>query len=105
MSMTPKLHIVFVNLLRLLERVQGFGNLGNDSGEWAHQEEASNKSRVGTVVNLSKKERTKSYFEAMNKGAKVKEIKSALRQKSKSNFKIDVPSRAEKNGPESKLLI
>ena len=92
MSVTPKLHIVFVNLLRLLEQVQVFGNLGKDSGKWAHQEEASNKSRVGTMVNLSKKERTKSYFEAMKKGAKVKEIMSALRQKSRSNFKIDVRS-------------
>ena len=52
-----KLHLLFVHLLRFLERVQGFGNLGQDAGEWAHQEESRNESRVGAVVNLAKKGR------------------------------------------------
>ena len=42
-----------------MERVQGFGDLGEDDGEQAHQEEASNESRVGAVVNISKEKRTK----------------------------------------------
>ena len=63
MSVTPKLHPLFFHLLRFLERVQGFGDLGEDAGERAHQEEARNESRVGAVVNPSKKERTKSQFE------------------------------------------
>ena len=62
MSVTPKLHLLFVHLLRFLEQVQGFGDLGEDSGERAHQEEAINESRVGAVVNLAKKESTKSQF-------------------------------------------
>ena len=94
MSVTPKLHLLFVRLLRFLERVQLFGDLGEDSGERAHQEEASNEIRVGLVVNLEKKERTKSHFEAMKKSAKVKEMMSELKQKSKRKFKIDGPSRA-----------
>ena len=38
MSGTPKLHLLFVHLLRFLERVQVFGDLGEDASEWAHQE-------------------------------------------------------------------
>ena len=68
-SVTPKLHLLFVRLLRFLERVQGFGDLGEGSGEQTHQEEARNESRVGAVVNPSKKERTKPQFEAMKKSA------------------------------------
>ena len=71
-SVTPKLHILFVRLLIFLERVKEFGDLGEDDGERAHQEEARNESRVGAVVNLAKKERTKSQFEAMKKSANVK---------------------------------
>ena len=48
---------------------------------------------MGAVANLSKKERTKSQFEAMKKSAKVKEMMSELKQKSKRKFKIDGPSR------------
>ena len=33
MSVTPKLHLLSVHLLRFLERVQGFVNLGEDDGE------------------------------------------------------------------------
>ena len=59
MSVTPKLHLLFFRLLIFLERLQGFGDLGEDDGERAHQEEARNYSLVGAVVNLAKKERTK----------------------------------------------
>ena len=55
MSVTPKLHLLFVHLLRCLERVQRFGDLGEDAGERAHQEEVRNESRVVAVVNLAKK--------------------------------------------------
>ena len=51
-SVTPKLHLLFVHLLIFLERVQGFGDLGEDAGERAHQEEARNESWVVAVVNL-----------------------------------------------------
>ena len=59
---------------------------------------------MGAVVNLEKKERTKSQFEAMKKSAKVKEMMSELKKKSKRKFKIDGPSRAEENGTERKRL-
>ena len=104
MSVTPKLHILFVHLLRFLERVQGFGDLGEDAGERSHQEEARNESRVVMVVNIAKKERTKSQFEAMKKSAMVKETMSEFKQKSKRNFIIYGPSQAYNNGMERKLL-
>ena len=104
MSVTPKLHLLSVHLLIFLERVQGLGDLGEDVGERAHQEEARNENRVGVVVNLTKKERTKSQFEAMKRSAKVKETMSELKQKSKRKFNIDGPSQAENNGRERKRL-
>ena len=36
-SGTPKLHLLFVHLLRFMRRVKGFGDLGEDTGERAHQ--------------------------------------------------------------------
>ena len=60
MSVATKLHLLFVHLLIFLERVQGFGDLREDAGEREHQEEARNESRVGALVNLAKKELTKS---------------------------------------------
>ena len=101
-SVTPKLHILFVHLVRFLEWVQGFGDFGEDAGERAHQEEARNGSQVGTVANLAQKERTKSQFESMKKSAMVKQMMSKFKQKSKRKFKIDGPSRAEENGTERK---
>ena len=56
------------------------------------------------MANLAKKERTKSHFEATKKSAKVKEMMSDLKQKSKRKLRIDGPSRAEENGTERKLL-
>ena len=81
-----------------MERVQVFGDLGEDAGERAHQEEVRKESRVGAVVNLEKKKRTKSQFEATKKSSKVKDMMCELKQKSKRKFKIDGPSRAEENG-------
>ena len=69
-----------------------------------HQEEEMNESRVGVVANLAKKERTKSQFEAMKKSAMVKEMMSEFKRKSKSNFIIDGPIKAENNGMERKRL-
>ena len=50
-----------------MKNIARFGDLVEDAGERAHQEEARNESRMGTVVNLAKKDRTKSQFEAMKK--------------------------------------
>ena len=44
MSVTPKLHLLSVHLLKFLEQIQVFGDLGEDAGEQAHKEEAMNNS-------------------------------------------------------------
>ena len=90
--------------MRFLERVQVFCDLGEDAGKRAHQEEARNEIRVGAVVNLAKKERTKLQFEAMNKSAIVKETMSDFKQRSKRDFIIDGPIQVENNGTERKRL-
>ena len=46
------------------------------------------------MVNIAKKECTKSQFEAMKKSEMVKETTSEFRQKSKRNFIIYGPSQA-----------
>ena len=81
MSVAPKLHVLSVHLLRFLERVQVFGDFRKDSGEREHQEESRDESRVGAVVNIAIKERTKSQFEAMKKSAMVKETMIEFKQK------------------------
>ena len=92
------------SMTELLQSIPSFGDLEEDDGERAHKEEARNESRVGAVVNLTKKERTKSKFEARKKSAKVKETMSELKQNSKRKFNIDGPSEAEDKGIESKQL-
>ena len=59
---------------------------------------------MGAGVYLAKKERTKSQFEAMKKSAKVKDIMSELKQKSKRKFNIDGPSQSEENGTVRKRM-
>ena len=92
------------SMKEFIQSILKFGHLGEDSGEQAHHEQARNESRLGAVVNLAKKEITKSQFEAMKNSAMVKEIISELKQKSKIKFKIDGPSRAQYNGTERKQL-
>ena len=59
---------------------------------------------MGAVVNLEKKERTKSQFQAMTKSAMVKEKMGEFSKKANRNFIIDDPSQADNNGMERKRL-
>ena len=54
------------------------------------------------MVNTAKKERTKPQFKAKKKSTMVKEKMSEFKQKSKLNFIIDGPNRADNNGTERK---
>ena len=56
------------------------------------------------MLNLAKRERTKSQFKAMEKSAMVKETMSEFKQKSKMNLIIYGPSLAANNGIERKLM-
>ena len=80
------------SMTEFVQSIPAFADFGEDAGERAHQEEARNESRVGAVVNLAKKERTKSQFESTNKSAKVKDMMGELKQRSKKKFKLDGPS-------------
>ena len=80
MRVTPKLYIIFVHLLRFMERVQGFCDLEEGAGERSHKEEARNESQVGAVINIAKKERTKSQFKAMKKSTMVKDTMSEFKK-------------------------
>ena len=67
--------------LWVVQLVQGFGDLGEDAGKRAHQERARNESQLGAVVNLTKKECTKSQFEAMKNNTMVNETMSEFKKK------------------------
>ena len=44
-------------MTEFLQSMPAFGELGEDAGERAHQEEARNESRVEAVANIAKNER------------------------------------------------
>ena len=66
MNSTPKLHILLDHACDFLKHTQGFGDLGEDAGERAHQLEGQNENRVGAIKDNIKKENCKSQFKHMN---------------------------------------
>ena len=83
LSVTPKLHVLEDHSVGLCVKHKGFGDLGEDAGKRAHQEETKNDQRVGAMKGMLKKETTKSQFEAMKKHPKVQGLRSELTTKSK----------------------
>ena len=43
------------SMTEFLQSMPTFGDLGEDAGERAHQEEARNEIRVGAVINIAKR--------------------------------------------------
>ena len=78
MSVTPKLHCVEDHAIRLLLMHFGFGDIGEDAGERAHQEDTKNDERVAGVQTLAKKELTKSQFEGMKYNPGVKRVTDTI---------------------------
>jgi hypothetical protein len=83
LSITPKFHCVEDHAVEHQRLHKGFGDLGEDEGERAHQVEAKNERRVFAVVSVRSKERAKSQFEEMEKNPQVKQGKENLRKQSK----------------------
>jgi hypothetical protein len=82
-SVTPKLHVMEDHAIGLCSQHNGFGDLGEDAGERAHQEETKNDQRVWGIKGIIKKETTKSQFESMKKHPKVQGIRLEFNIKSK----------------------
>ena len=80
-SVTPKLHCIEDHTVTFLQYKNSFGDIGEDVGEQAHQEETHSKARVVAVHNIKNKEITKIHFEAMAKNVKMKV--EELKQRSK----------------------
>jgi hypothetical protein len=87
MSITPKLHCVEDHAIYLLRQHLGFGDIGEDAGERAHQEGTKNEERVAAVKTLAKKELTKSQFEVMKYNPGVKIVSETIQKKGKRKFK------------------
>src|SRR5688500_2081812 len=71
LSITPKMHVMLSHAVEFLSYIQGFGDLGEDAGKQAHQQEQHNKLRVSGVKGIVKKENCKLQFELMYNSAKV----------------------------------
>ena len=82
-SVTPTLHCIEDQAVTFIQYTNRFGDIGEDVGERAHQEETCNKARVAAVHNIKNKETTKSHFEAMAKNVKMKveELKQPSKRK------------------------
>ena len=52
MSVTPKMHCIEDHAINLLRLTRGMGDIGEDAGERAHQEEARNERRIWAVRGL-----------------------------------------------------
>ena len=68
------MHILLKHSVDFLERTQGFGDLGEDAGERAHQTESKTESRVVAIKNLVKKENIKAQYEYMANNPSVMEV-------------------------------
>ncbi len=86
-SVTPKVHSIEDHAIYLLEKFGGYGDLGEDAGEKAHQDESKIEARVASIKDLSQKESVKSAYEAMAKKDSVRASVDDLKQRSARTFK------------------
>jgi hypothetical protein len=87
LSVTPKVHLVEAHVIGLCEKHNGFGGLGEDEGERAHQTGAKDEKRYGNMANYEKKARSMSQYGQMEKNLKVAAKKEELKDKTKRKFK------------------
>ncbi len=87
LSVTPKVHLVEAHAIGLCDKHNGFGGLGEDEGERAHQTGAKDEKRYGNMANYEKKARSMSQYGQMEKNLKVAAKKEELKDKTKRKFK------------------
>jgi hypothetical protein len=101
LSATPKAHLVEGHAIGLCEKHGGFGGLGEDEGERAHQTGAKDEKRYGGMSDYGKKARSMNQYEKMEKNSGVAAKKQELKELTKRKFK-DPPKSAEDRRAESK---
>jgi hypothetical protein len=83
----------------LCKKNSGFGGLGEDKGERAHQTGAKDKNRYGCLSDYDKKVKFMSQYEKMEKNltvaAKKEELKDRMKWKFKNTQKSAEDRRAE----------
>jgi hypothetical protein len=87
MSVTPKLHCLEDHAIYLFRKYRGFSDLGEDSGEQAHQLEARIDKRLAAVRDFAKREKSKSKQEVMQGQPRVQAKKEEMMRKGK--LKVD----------------
>ena len=63
LSITPKLHVVEDHAIPLMIQLSGYGDLGEDFGERAHQSESKLDKRFSAIRDFERKEKVKSKVE------------------------------------------
>jgi hypothetical protein len=81
MSVTPKVHCLEDHVVYLFRKYSGFSDLGEDSGEQAHQLEARSDKRLAAVRDFAKREKSKSKQEVMKSQPKVQAKQEEMMRK------------------------
>jgi hypothetical protein len=88
LSETPKEHINHAHAIPMWLKHHGYGDLGEDLGELAHQVETRNERRVQGIVNFNMKELSKAKYESMVKRPTVKvKVEQLLKQRKRTFIK------------------
>jgi hypothetical protein len=101
LSVTPKCHLMEGHVIGLCERHNGFGGLGEDEGERAHQTGAKDEKRYGNMPDYKKKVNSMNQYEQMKRNlavaAKTLDLKQRTKRKFKKQRKSAEDRRAETN--------
>ena len=81
LSVTPKLHCLEDHVIFFLRKYFGLADLGEYSGELAHQLEAINDKRLSAVRDFAKRERSKSKQEVMKSQPQVQAKQDEMMRK------------------------
>ena len=86
LNVTPKVHLIEDHAIYFLGLHQGFGDLGEDAGERAHQIESKHDQRMAGVRDFKRKEALKSKHESRLFDPRVKIKIEEIKQKGKRKF-------------------
>jgi hypothetical protein len=81
LSVTPKLHCLEDHVIYFFRKYCGFCDLGEDSGEQAHQLEARSDKRLSAVRDFAKREKSKSKQEVMQSQPQVQAKQEEMMRK------------------------
>jgi hypothetical protein len=103
-SVTPKAHCSEAHAIENAIKVCGYGELGEDEGERAHQTGAKSETRYACVQNFELKANSINEFECMSMDPCVSGKQVELKEKRKRNFTNPARETADDRSEEAKRL-